>query len=201
MMLQTPLGATLPIPFNGKVHRHERSFLQLNCDGVSKLPSVVPSYRVHFVPWAERYLEDMAHLVSAAYRGHIDSEINDQYRSIPGARQFLTNIIRYPGCGRFSPHSSLLAIDGQTGKVCGMCLASQISATSGHVTQLCILPALRHVRLGYELLRQSILRLKHDGCDTVSLTVTCANVEALRLYRSVGFRGLATFPALVWERV
>ena len=43
--------------------------------------------------------EEAAHVISAAYRGHVDSEINDQYRSIPGARRFVTNIVRFPGCG------------------------------------------------------------------------------------------------------
>jgi len=37
------------------------------------------------------------------------------------------------------------------------------------------------------------------GCTSVSLTVTCSNVEAIRLYESIGFQTTATFPALVWE--
>lgn len=200
MLLQSPPGAVLPLPFRGNVMRYERLFMELDCERILNLPQATPNYRVRFVPWAERYQEEMAHLISAAYRGHVDSEINDQYRSIPGARQFLNNIIRFPGCGRFSPESSVLAIDVSSGKVCGMCLASQIGADAGHVTQLCVLPAVRHVRLGYELLRESVQRLRGAGCHTASLTVTGANVDAFRLYESIGFEVTASFPALVWDR-
>jgi ribosomal protein S18 acetylase RimI-like enzyme len=74
-----------------------------------------------------------------------------------------------------------------------------VSNTSGHVTQLCVLPGIRGARIGYELLRQSLLRLTELGCESVSLTVTCSNVEAIRLYESIGFRACNIFPALVWE--
>jgi ribosomal protein S18 acetylase RimI-like enzyme len=53
--------------------------------------------------------------------------------------------------------------------------------------------------LGYELIRQSLVRLTELGCNSVSLTVTCSNVEAVRLYESIGFSSLGVFPALVWE--
>jgi ribosomal protein S18 acetylase RimI-like enzyme len=129
----------------------------------------------------------------------VDSEINDQYRTVPGARHFLTNIIKYPGCGNFSADASTVALDERTGRVCGACLTSLISGSAGHITQLCILPAIRGQHLGYELLRRSLARLADLGCTTVSLTVTCTNVGAIRLYESVGFRPHSTFPALVWE--
>jgi ribosomal protein S18 acetylase RimI-like enzyme len=43
------------------------------------------------------------------------------------------------------------------------------------------------------------MRLADIGCTSTSLTVTCSNLEAIRLYESAGFRSTATFPALVWE--
>ena len=42
-----------------------------------------------------------AAVIAAAYRGHIDSDINDQYRSLNGSLRFLNNIVRFPGCGVF----------------------------------------------------------------------------------------------------
>lgn len=187
------------IPFSEYLTRHDRYFMVIQEEVAAQLQPVSLGLRATFVPWAERHQEETAHLVSAAYKGHVDSEINDQYRTIPGARQFLTNIIRYPGCGQFSPAASIVAVDDRTGRVCGACLASLVSADSGHVTQLCVLPAVRGARLGYELLRQSLERLAQLGCKTVSLTVTCSNVEAIRLYESMGFRTESIFPALVWQ--
>ncbi len=191
--------ASLAPAFPNYMTRHDRYFMVIQDDLAQMLQPSATGLRTRFVLWAERYQEEAAHLVSAAYRGHVDSDINDQYRTIPGARQFLTNIIRYPGCGQFSPAASVLAIDERTGRVCGACLASMVAADSGHITQLCVLPALRGAGLGYELLRQALERLAQLGCTTVSLTVTCSNVEAIRLYESMGFRKLSTFPALVWQ--
>jgi ribosomal protein S18 acetylase RimI-like enzyme len=186
-------------PFGNYLTRHDRLFMLFEQHAAARLEPAAIRAQVSLVPWADRYHEEVAHLVSAAYKGHVDSDINDQYRSIPGARQFLTNIIRYPGCGQFSAAASVLALDDRTGRVCGASLASLVSADSGHVTQLCVLPAMRGARLGYELLRQCLQRLSELGCTKVSLTVTESNVDAIRLYESMGFRTEARFPALVWQ--
>ncbi|MBV8812250.1 MAG: GNAT family N-acetyltransferase [Acidobacteriaceae bacterium] len=197
MLLNMPI--TQPLPSGQHLRRHDRYFMDIPSDAVRKLVSHSPSVRVSYQPWADRYQEETAHVVAAAYRGHVDSDINDQYRTIPGARHFLTNIIKFPGCGNFFPGASVVALDETTGRVCGVCLASMVSQSAGHVTQLCILPAVRKARLGYELLRQTLLHLLEAGCSSISLTVTCSNVEAIRLYESIGFQTTATFPALVWE--
>jgi ribosomal protein S18 acetylase RimI-like enzyme len=198
MMLPADTEAS-QLPFGELLRKHDRYFMQIGREAVLNCPATPLSPRVHFGPYHERHLEEMAHVVSGSYRGHVDSEINDQYRNIPGARQFLTNIIRFPGCGRFSPETSVLAIDANSGRVCGMCLASHVAANSGHVTQLCVLPALRSAGLGHELLRQTLRKLVSSGCESVSLTVTCENVDAIRVYKSLGFVTRSSFPALVWE--
>lgn len=197
LMLNPPTSASLP--FRQYLKRHDRYFMSIDRASIQTLKPAPLKMRVGFASWNDKFKEDAAHLVAAAYRGHVDSDINDQYRTIPGARHFLMNIIQYPGCGRFSPRSSIVAIDESSGRVCGMCLASLVSDTSGHVTQLCVLPGVRGERLGYELLRLSLLDLIAQGVSDVSLTVTCSNVAAIRLYESLGFRAKTTFPSLVWE--
>jgi hypothetical protein len=52
-----------------------------------------------FSPWTENRQDDAARLIAATYRGHVDSQINDQYRSPGGARRFLSNIVQYPRTG------------------------------------------------------------------------------------------------------
>ncbi len=197
MLLQGRL-AHMP-PFSRYLTRHDRFFMDIDRGSVLKLPFRIADTRATFLPWAERFQEETAHLVVASYKGHVDSEINDQYRTIPGARHFLMNIVKFPGCGQFSPAASIVARDDRSGRVCGVCLASLVSPKSGHVTQLCVLPALRGGRLGYELLRRCLARLAELGCASISLTVTCSNGDAIRLYEAAGFRSHATFPALVWE--
>lgn len=197
MLLGTP--SAQPLPFSKHLARYDRLFMQIERDAMHELMPQSIEVRTRFFSWEERFQEDTAHLVSAAYRGHVDSEINDQYRTIPGARNFLTNIVKYPGCGTFTPEASTVAIDERSGRVCGVCLASMVSPRSGHVTQLCVLPAIRGARLGYELLRNTLQRLWDGGCSSASLTVTSSNVDAIRLYQSVGFKARSEFPALVWE--
>jgi ribosomal protein S18 acetylase RimI-like enzyme len=155
--------------------------------------------RVVFDHWTERRQDEAAGLIAAAYRGHIDSEINDQYRSAEGARRFLFNIVQYPGCGTFFPPASWVAIDRTGGRICGASLTSMVAAEVGHVTQICTAPAVRGTGVGYELLRRSLESLAAAGARTVSLTVTGANETAIRLYRSAGFEIRKRFPAFVWE--
>lgn len=197
MVLRSPLSQSLP--FARYLTRHDRYFMEIDRDAALAVPRKPVTFRATVLPWAERFQEEIAHVVAAAYKGHVDADINDQYRTIGGARHFLMNIVKFPGCGRFSPAASLVAIDDSTGRVCGVCLASLVSRTSGHITQLCVLPGLRGAHLGYELLRQTLARLMTSGCKAVSLTVTCSNVDAIRLYESAGFHTRSSFPALVWE--
>jgi ribosomal protein S18 acetylase RimI-like enzyme len=197
LMLNPPSNAALP--FRQFLKRHDRYFMSIDRVAIRSLTPATLKMRVGFSSWSEKFKEEAAHLVAAAYRGHVDSEINDQYRTIPGARHFLLNIIQYPGCGRFSTRSSIVATDESSGRACGMCLSSMVSDTSGHVTQLCVLPGVRGEQIGYELLRLSLLDLVAQGCNDVSLTVTCSNVGAIRLYEQLGFRVKSTFPSLVWE--
>jgi ribosomal protein S18 acetylase RimI-like enzyme len=148
--------------------------------------------------WASRWMDPAAELISRAYEGHVDGEINDQYHSAAGAKRFLQNIVQYPGCGQFSGRSSWVALDARD-RVVGLSLASRVSRESGHITQLCVEKALHGSGLGSELLRRSLRSLGEEGAEQVSLTVTAANRRAIRLYERFGFRATYHFEALVWE--
>jgi ribosomal protein S18 acetylase RimI-like enzyme len=197
MMLRTPLNA--PLPFSRYSTRHDRFFMDIGRYEIETLSSRELSHRVRIQPWSDRMHEEAAHVISAAYRGHVDSEINDQYRSIPGARRFITNIVRFPGCGIFSAQGSCVAIDEHSGRLCGICLTSAVSERAGHITQLCVLPGIRGSHVGYALIRNSLMSLMSMGYSSVSLTVTCTNIDAVRLYERLGFHTRTSFPALVWE--
>src|SRR5580704_8733865 len=149
--------------------------------------------------WSDHYHDEAAQLIAAAYAGHIDSRINDQYRSAMGARRFLFNIVQFPGCGAFFRPASYAAFDAETGKMCGISLASLVAPESGHITQICVSNAARGTGLGHELLRRSLATFKEAGCRSASLTVTAANAGAVALYARVGFRVTRQFSAYAWE--
>ena len=165
-------------------------------DGFRRKPS--PS-RALYRAWHDRDLDAAAETIARAYQGHVDSSINDQYRSYMGARRFLHNTTQHPGCGVFHPAAGVVAVRAVTDGVCGLCLGSLVLPRIGHITQLCVDPQARGHGVGYELLRRSIEAFQRGGAEAVSLTVTASNRGAASLYESVGFTTGHTFPAFVWE--
>jgi ribosomal protein S18 acetylase RimI-like enzyme len=157
------------------------------------------AHRFRIDPWADHHHDSAARVISLAYTGHIDSQINDQYRTFEGARKFLYNIVQFPGCGAFHRAASFVAFDQATGWVAGIVLSSFVADDVAHITQLCVTPHVKGFGLGYELLRRAVTALRLAGAKRVSLTVTGANEEAVKLYRRCGFQEVRRFYAYVWE--
>lgn len=199
MMLESPAVPSL-YPAS-QLAVFERNFMM--AEGIGGLRREVfgrkPSSEIVFEPWTEEFTEATAGLITRSYRSHIDSEINDQYRSVAGARRFLHNIIQYPGCGAFYAPAALMAIDLKTGELCGISLTSLVETDVGHITQICVSPERRTTGVGSELLWRSIRSFCDRRCDAVSLTVTASNAGAVRLYERVGFQTIRQFRAYVWE--
>ena len=144
---------------------------------------------VYIEKWSDHYHDAAANLIAAAYAGHVDSRINDQYRTPGGARRFLHNIVVYPGCGTFNRAASYVAFEGVSGALCGISLASEVTPATGHVTQICVSPTVRGTGVGHELLRQTLGTLRGMGCSAASLTCcTTANDDAVSLYERVWLR-------------
>lgn len=200
LMLLTP-GIVPLLPYPRSLHLHERNFMMIPLDGVHRLPPGKAAGRVVIESWSERRHDEAAQLISAAYEGHVDGEINDQYRSISGARRFLMNIVQYPGCGSFFQPASYLAFDRRTGDISGLSLASNVAPDVGHITQICVSPEAKGTGIGYELMRRSLVSLAAHGCRATSLTVTSANENAVRLYEQIGFATRHRFHALVWDEL
>jgi ribosomal protein S18 acetylase RimI-like enzyme len=198
LMMLLP-GVPRAVPASEFLSAYERNFMLLDFDRVPLPPERSARCRIHTERWSDHHQESAAQLIAGAYTGHIDSYINDQYRSLAGARRFLYNIVQYPGCGNFFRAGSYVAFDLDHGWLSGLSLASIVGPESGHVTQICVAPQARGSGVGYELLRHSLVALKEHGCRRVSLTVTAANREAVDLYQRIGFRTLRRFSAYVWE--
>jgi ribosomal protein S18 acetylase RimI-like enzyme len=150
--------------------------------------------------WNDSDLTLAAELITAAYRDHLDSLINDQYCSANGSLRFLHNIVRFPGCGLFDAKASRVLVHRKSGSLIGMLLCSRVRDDVGHVTQLCIHPTFRGHGLARMLLEEVSKMLRHRRFRALSLTVTEDNKKAVELYRSEGFKTIHTFDAVVWER-
>jgi len=197
LMLASP---ALDPPGARFLRSYDRNFMRLELQHVGSLPVGSAAAGYHMATWEDWYQEAAAQLIPEAYRGHIDSSINDQYDTVGGARRFLYNIVQYPGCGAFFKAASHVALDRRTGGLTGLSLASLVAPHAGHITQICVAPSARDTGLGYELLRRSLLGLLQAGCRIATLTVTAANHDAIRLYDRIGFETARRFRAFVWER-
>ncbi|HUM05413.1 MAG TPA: GNAT family N-acetyltransferase [Terriglobales bacterium] len=178
--------------------RHPRVFMTLEVPNRAA-PSPAMSTEFLIRPWSEQEYQAAAAVITAAYRGHVDADINDQYRTISGSLRFLNNIVRFPGCGVFDPQSSFLVFQKSTGTLIGLILCSHVRPDVGHITQVCVLPEYRSAGLGESLLAATTNNLRQRNFHSISLTVTEANSRAIALYKRIGFLSSRVFDAFVWE--
>jgi len=196
MMVGQPFTRTLPSASRAQVFA--RDFMEIRLPA-HLLASDSGHLGVPVEQWEESDQEEAARVIAAAYDRHIDSRINDQYRSPAGARRFLLNIVQYPGCGTFLKPASFVALHPASHAMCGICLSSLVNQRIGHITQICVTPEVRGAGVGYTLLRRALDELTAQGCERATLTVTAANDSAIRLYESMGFQKTQSFAAYVWE--
>jgi ribosomal protein S18 acetylase RimI-like enzyme len=159
----------------------------------------LPPY-VEILGWSADHYQAAAELIHESYTGHIDARINDQYCSLHGSLRFLHNIVRFPGCGVFDPGASWMLRDQRNGALIGMLLCSRVSDDVAHITQLCVATAYRRQRLGVALLEHCIHNLTQVGFAAITLTVTEANHQAVKLYKDSGFFIRHRFDAMVLDK-
>lgn len=179
---------------------YRRLFLERGLPSFENVPStnrpLHPEFQIR--RWMDIDYQPSAGVITAAYKGHIDSEINDQYRTTAGSLRFLNNIVRFPGCGLFDGDSSFVAIDKATHALIGLILCSRVKEDVGHVTQVCLLPEYRGLGIGESLITTTCQSLKNRNFSRLTLTVTEMNRQAVALYNKLGFTTRRAFDAFVW---
>ena len=190
-------AGTLPPAFPG-FEVYPRLFLELDLSLSQPSPLFAPD--IEALRWSATHYNPAAELIHDAYAGHIDSDINDQYRTLAGSLRFLHNVIRFPGCGTFDPDASFTLRDRNTGALAAVILCSRVAPDTAHITQLCVAPSHRGRRLGQQLLHLCLRHLPTRNYRALTLTVTEANAPAVRLYTAAGFRTRHRFDALVYNK-
>jgi ribosomal protein S18 acetylase RimI-like enzyme len=155
---------------------------------------------VELLGWSSEHYQAAAELIHESYLGHIDARINDQYCSLHGSLRFLHNIVRFPGCGIFDPEASWVLRDKRSGGLIGMLLCSRVADDVAHITQLCVAKSYRGQRLGIALLEHCIHHLTQSAFAAITLTVTEANRQAVKLYQNSGFFIRHRFDAMVLDK-
>jgi ribosomal protein S18 acetylase RimI-like enzyme len=193
-------GAHSAIFLEAGFQLYRRLFLVQQLQGLWSQPKVDLPHDLELRAWRDDDLAPAGRLISEAYRDHPDSLINDQYRSNYGSQRFLHNIVRYSGCGVFSPQVSHVVVERRTRDLVALVLGSRVSPQSGHITQVCVRPDYRRRGIARQLLSVAAFHFMRHGVTEISLTVTESNKEAIDLYFAEGYTCAHTFDAAVWER-
>jgi ribosomal protein S18 acetylase RimI-like enzyme len=170
----------------------------LSPNGHGSPPNLPP--HIELLPWSATHYQTAAELIHESYLEHIDARINDQYCSLHGSLRFLHNIVRFPGCGVFDPNESWVLRDEINGALVGMVLCSRVADDVAHITQLCVAPDRRGDGLGRLLLHHCMGHLAQSGFAAITLTVTEANHQAVKLYQDSGFFIRHRFDAMVLDK-
>lgn len=200
-LLLHPSGAHAPLFRKAGFQLFHRLFMVQPLAGRWSRPHIDLAPGLELRPWRDEDLNSAARLISEAYRGHADSLINDQYHSVHGSLRFLHNIVRYAGCGVFSPLASHVVVQRASRELAALVLASRVSPQSGHITQLCVRPEFRRQGIARLLLSMAASQFMRQGVSEISLTVTEANTHAIELYRAEGYETAHTFDAAVWQHI
>ena len=180
-------------------HRYQRLFMTYPLSQPAPRTPRPLAADIEIRGWQESDYQPAAGVITAAYRGHVDSEINDQYRTMTGSLRFLNNIVRFPGCGVFDTEASFVAIHKPTRSQVGLILCSRVKEDVGHITQVCMLPEHRGKGIGEALIAATRESVRRRNFNMLSLTVTEANNRAVALYLRLGMSIVRVFDAFVWE--
>jgi ribosomal protein S18 acetylase RimI-like enzyme len=179
---------------------YRRLFMMRQLHGYFAAPRANLPAGLELRTWRDDDLNAASRLISAAYSGHPDSVVNDQYRTVHGSLRFLNNIVRFSGCGVFSQQVSQVVLDRGSRELVALVLGSRVSPESGHITQICVHPEFRRRGLARMLLSLASSCFLRQGVSEISLTVTESNTDAIELYRGEGYECRHSFDATVWER-
>jgi ribosomal protein S18 acetylase RimI-like enzyme len=170
--------------------RHDRDYLVAPLDAAP--PVEHPDVEVR--AWEEQDFSDAIEIVYRAYRGTVDAALNVQYRSREGCADLLDALTESAWCGIFQPSLARIAVDRTTRRRCGVAIASAIGRDTAHLGQISVLPEYQNRGVGRAMIAGALTAARTEGYTRATLAVTRANLGAVALYESLGFRPSVAFP-------
>lgn len=150
-------------------------------------PILPAGYR--WLEWSPELLDRHAAVKFRCFETEQDGQIFPSLRSADGCRRLMDYI---SGHAQFVPNATwLLVCDAvaQDGVVdCGSIQGLAPIPDSGAIQNVGIVPEHRGRGLGRALVQAALWGFHASGLTHISLEVTAANVPAVKLYQSLGFR-------------
>ncbi len=156
-----------------------------------------PTTPVQPEPWRDTDLHQAALIMQAAYDGGVDAELNQLYRTSDGCREVLESLLSQNGSGVFIPQAS--AMVRHRGRGIGFIAITGTAPRQAHLVQVAVLPEYQRQGVGRLLLDYSMSHLAALHFDKLSLIVSRSNHGALKMYQSMGFASVLSFPVFLWE--
>ena len=142
---------------------------------------------VSFLPWSPRLLTDHATVLFQSFQHDPERSTFPSLGTETGCRDLMHAMASLPN---FCPASTWLAIgsSGPVGSIQGIILPRG----DGEIQNLAVVPSVRGISIGTELLDRGLRGFRETGCARVILEVSATNDRAIRLYRKFGFRSYKT---------
>lgn len=183
--------------------RYDRNYMITGAeDHQAPPPSVEPANAsiIQIRGWRDGDFSQAVKVIHSSYENSVDSRINNQYASEEGCADLVSVLTEHIWCGAFLQHVSCVAVDPVSGRLAGVLMSSRVSPGVGHISQISVRPAFQGKGIGRRMIQSALAEFFDLGFTKVSLAVTGANLNAMRLYEACGFRTIHTFPVFYLDR-
>ena len=135
-----------------------------------------------------------ARLLGRAYAASPELRVFAPHGTGDEWRDYVGNLLHSRDCGVVLPDATLVA-PAPDGDLDGIIVTTRLSRDTGHIAQVAVAPDARGRGLGRQLVAGALRAAVRAGCGRATLLVSAANVRALGVYQSFGFRNRSRFVA------
>ena len=168
----------------------QRALAPATAAAPSTAPAAIAS---HLRQWTEDDAVDTVRLFARSYAGAEAAKAFAPRGTLEEWAQYVAQIIKTPGCGRFLPAASVSVQHPADDRLRGLVLTTTLQRDTAHIAQLAVDPAYRRRGLARALVEEASRRAGAAGCWRVTLLVADDNTAARDLYASLGFEPVAHF--------
>jgi len=168
----------------------QRALAPATAAAPSTAPAAIAS---HLRQWTEDDAVDTVRLFARSYAGNEAAKAFAPRGTLEEWAQYVAQIIKTPGCGRFLPAASVSVQHPADDRLRGLVLTTTLQRDTAHIAQLAVDPAYRRRGLARALVEEASRRASAAGCWRVTLLVADDNTAARDLYASLGFEPVAHF--------
>ena len=161
-------------------------------------PRIELPHDYRLAAWHPSLTDEHAEVKFQSFRGEIDSQVFPCLGELEGCQKLMSEIQTREG---FLPEATWLAeyvsgdylgLGSLRSEYCGTIQAVRTQRGKANIQNIGVSPFHRGRGIGTALILASLLGLHHMGIRTACLEVTSDNVDAIRLYRNLGFRTART---------